>query len=82
MRIHMRRFTRSTSAFSKKIENHVASIAIHNMHHSFCRVHQKLRIAPAMTAGVSAHFWSIAETVALIPKPTTRLGMWVSFTDH
>ena len=65
MRMHMRRFTRLTNAFSKKIENHIASIAIHYMHYNFCRVHQTLRVTPAMEAGIADHVWSISELVAL-----------------
>lgn len=52
MRMSMRRFTRLTNAFSKKIGNHIASIAIHYMHDNFCRIYQTLRITPAMAAGV------------------------------
>ena len=66
MRMQMRRFTRLTNAFSKKIENHVAAIALHYMHYNFCRIHQTLRITPAMAAGISDHIWSLAEVVALI----------------
>jgi IS1 family transposase len=65
MRMHMRRFTRLTNAFSKKIENHIASIAIHYMHYNFCRVHQTLRVTPAMEAKLTDHVWSISELVAL-----------------
>lgn len=66
MRMSMRRFTRLTNAFSKKIENHIASLAIHYMHYNFCRIHQTLRITPAMAAGISQHVWSIQELVDLI----------------
>jgi len=66
MRMGMRRFTRLTNAFSKKIENHIASIAIHYMHYNFCRVHQTLRVTPAMEAGVADRVWSISELVALL----------------
>jgi IS1 family transposase len=67
MRMHMRRFTRLTNAHSKKIENHIASIAIHYMHYNFCRVHESIRVAPAMEAGIADHVWSIEELVALAP---------------
>jgi IS1 family transposase len=66
MRMSMRRFTRLTNAFSKKIENHIASLAIHYMHYNYCRIHQTLRITPAMAAGISDHVWSIDEVISLI----------------
>ena len=61
MRMNMRRFTRLTNAFSKKIENHVAMVAIHFMHYNFCRVHKTLRVTPAMEAGIADHVWTIEE---------------------
>jgi len=66
MRMSIRRFTRLTNAFSKKIENHVASIAIHYMHYNFVRIHQSLRVTPAMAAGLSDHVWSIQDMVSLL----------------
>jgi IS1 family transposase len=66
MRMSMRRFTRLTNAFSKKIENHVAAIALHYMHYNFCRIHQTLRVSPAMAAGVSNRLWSISDLIALL----------------
>jgi len=66
MRMGMRRFTRLTNAFSKKIDNHIASIAIHYLHYNFCRVHQSLRVTPAMEAGLSDHVWSVEELIALL----------------
>jgi IS1 family transposase len=66
MRMGMRRFTRLTNAFSKKIENHVAAIALHYMHYNFVRIHQTLRVSPAMAAGVSSRLWSIEDLVALL----------------
>lgn len=65
-RMTNRRFTRLTNAFSKKVENHEAMLAIHFMHYNFCRIHQTLRVTPAMEAGLSAHPWDIAELVALL----------------
>ena len=65
MRMGMRRFTRLTNAFSKKLENHIASIAIHYMHYNFCRVHQTLRVTPAMEAGIADHVWSISELLSI-----------------
>lgn len=66
MRMHMRRFTRLTNAHSKKIENHIASIAIHYLHYNFCRVHETIRVTPAMQAGIADHVWSIEEMIALL----------------
>lgn len=66
MRMSMRRFARLTNAFSKKLENHVAALALYFMYYNFCRVHQTLRITPAMEAGVSDHVWSVEEIVALL----------------
>jgi len=65
MRMNMRRFTRLTNAFSKKIENHIAMIALFHMHYNFARIHQTLRVTPAMEAGISQHVWSIHEIVSL-----------------
>jgi len=72
MRMHMRRFTRLTNAFSKKVENHAHAVALHYMYYNFCRVHQTLRVTPAMEAGVSDHVWSLEQLVALLPKPVVR----------
>jgi IS1 family transposase len=66
MRMKMRRFTRLTNAFSKKVENHVAALALHYMHYNFCRVHQTLRVTPAMEAGITDHVWGIDEIVSLL----------------
>jgi IS1 family transposase len=66
MRMGMRRFTRLTNAFSKKIENHIAALAIHYMHYNFVRIHQSLRVTPAMAAGVTSRLWSIGDIVSLI----------------
>lgn len=65
MRMSMRRFTRLTNGFSKKVDNHFWSVALHFMHYNFCRIHQTLRVTPAMEAGVSDHVWSIEELVRL-----------------
>jgi IS1 family transposase len=68
MRMKMRRFTRLTNAFSKKVENHLYAIGLHHMHYNFCRVHQTLRVTPAMEAGVTDHVWTIEEIVALLDE--------------
>ena len=67
-----RRFTRLTNAFSKKVDNHRHSVALHYMYYNFCRVHQTLRVTPAMEAGLADHVWSIDGLVALLPKPVVR----------
>jgi IS1 family transposase len=59
MRMSMRRFTRLTNAFSKKVENLSYAVALHFTHYNFCRIHQSLRITPAMAAGVSDHVWEL-----------------------
>ena len=68
MRMSMRRFTRLTNAFSKKIENHMAANALHFAYYNFCRVHQTLRVTPAMEARLTDHVWSIEELVALLDR--------------
>ena len=62
----MRRFTRLTNAFSKKIENHAAAVALHMMHYDFVRIHQTLRMTPAMSAGVTDRVWDISDLVSLL----------------
>jgi IS1 family transposase len=66
MRMCMRRFTRLTNAFSKKIQNHEHAIALHYMHYNFAKIHKTLRVTPAMAAGISDHVWSLEEIVDLI----------------
>jgi len=66
MRMSMRRFTRLTNAFSKKLENHEYAVAIHYMYYNFGRIHQSLRVTPAMEAGIADHVWSIEEIVGLL----------------
>lgn len=61
MRMSIRRFTRLTNAFSKKVENHEYAIAIHYMYYNFGRIHSTLRVTPAMEAGLTDHVWSIEE---------------------
>lgn len=65
MRMSMRRFTRLTNGFSKKIENHEHAVALHYMHYNFGRIHKTLRVTPAMQAGVSDHVWNLEEIAAL-----------------
>jgi IS1 family transposase len=66
MRMSIRRFTRLTNAFSKKIEKHALSVALHYMHYNFARIHKTLRISPAMAAGVTDKLWSVADIVIMI----------------
>lgn len=66
MRMSMRRFTRLTNGFSKKLENHVAALALYFMFYNFARVHQTLRVTPAMAAGKADHVWTIGEIVGLL----------------
>lgn len=66
MRMHMRRFTRLTNAFSKKVENHVAAVALHTMFYNFVRVHQTLKISPAMAAGITDRLWEISDIVQVL----------------
>jgi IS1 family transposase/lambda repressor-like predicted transcriptional regulator len=66
MRMSMRRFTRLTNAFSKKLENHMHAIALHFMFYNFCRIHKTLRCTPAMAAGVSKTVWEIEDIVNLL----------------
>jgi IS1 family transposase len=76
MRMHMRRFTRLTNAFSKKVENHAHAVALHMMYYNFVRIHKTLRVTPAMAAGVSDRLWEIGDIAALVDaaeaKPTKR----------
>jgi hypothetical protein len=66
MRMHMRRFTRLTNAFSKKIENHTAAVALHTMYYNFVRVHQTLKISPAMAAGATDRLWEVSDIVQVL----------------
>ena len=65
MRMSMRRFTRLTNAFSKKVENLRAAVALHFAYYNFCRIHRTLRITPAMAAGVSDRIWDLEELIEL-----------------
>ena len=72
MRMSMRRFTRLTNGFSKKIENLRHSVALHYMHYNFARIHKTLRVTPAMEAGISSHAWEIEEIVGLLDRRVER----------
>ena len=64
--LSMKRFARLSNGLSKKIENHEHMVALHYMYYNFARVHQSLRVTPAMEAGVSDHVWSLGEIIALL----------------
>jgi len=68
MRMSMRRFTRLTNAFSKKVENLAYAVSLHFMYYNFCRIHQSLRVTPAMEAGIATHVWGLEEVTALLDK--------------
>ena len=72
MRMGMRRLTRLTNGFSKKVENLEHAVSLHFMHYNFARVHKTLRVTPAMEAGISDHVWSLEEIAALIPEPVAQ----------
>ena len=68
IRMHLRRFTRLTNAFSKKAENHAHAVAIDFMYYNFVRIHQTLRITPAMAAGVTDRLWELVDIVRIIDE--------------
>lgn len=72
MRMGMRRFTRLTNGFSKKIENHAYMLALYYMHYNFVRIHRSLRVTPAQEAGVTERMWTIDDIVALVPAPVSK----------
>ncbi len=68
MRMSMRRFTRLTNGFSKKVENHSHAISLYFMYYNFCRIHQTLRVTPAMAAGITDHVWDIKDIISLMSQ--------------
>ena len=66
MRMSIRRFTRLTNAFSKKMENHALSVALHYMNYNFCRIHKTLRVTPAMAAGITDKLWEVADIIRML----------------
>ena len=76
MRMSLRGFMRLTNAFSKKIENHAHSVALHFTYYNFCRIHQTLKVTPAMEVGITDRLWEVSDIVRLIedaaPKPGPR----------
>jgi len=80
MRMHMRRFTRLTNAFSKKVENHSYAVALHMMYYNFVRIHSKLRVTPAMAAGVADRLWEVSDIVALVEAEEAKTGFGETWT--
>jgi len=70
MRMSMRRFTRLTNAFSKKVENLSHAVSLHFMYYNFCRVHKSIKTTPAKKAGVTDHIWALEEVAELTDNPT------------
>jgi IS1 family transposase len=74
IRMHMRRFTRLTNAFSKKVENHAHAVALHMMYYNFVRIHKTLRVTPAMAAGVTDRLWEIEDIAKLVEAAEAKPG--------
>jgi len=74
VRMQMRRFTRLTNGFSKKLANHRLACALHFVHYNFCRIHSALRITPAMAAGLTDHVWELSELVGLLEAEEVQLA--------
>lgn len=68
IRMHSRRFTRLTNAFSKKVDAHAHAVALHAMYYNFVRIHKTLRMTPAMAAGVTPKLWEVSDIVELVEK--------------
>jgi hypothetical protein len=68
----MRRFTRLTNAFSKKLENHAHMVALYALWYNFVRIHKTLRVTPAMAAGIETRLWSMEDVVVLIDEHAER----------
>lgn len=74
MRMSMRRFTRLTNAFSKNVQHHIASVALHFTYYNFVRIHQTLRCSPAMEAGLTSHLWDVGDLVDLLGTTKSMSG--------
>ena len=70
----MRRFTRLTNAFSKKLENHAHMVALYALWYNFVRIHETLRTSPAMAAGIEKRLWSMEDVVALIDAQSAKIS--------
>ena len=75
LRMSQRRFTRLTNGFSKNFVNHCAAVALYVMHYNFCRVHEALRVTPAMALGITDHIWTIGELVDAALEPENAVAM-------
>jgi len=82
MRMHMRRFTRLTNAFSKKVENHAHAVAMHMMYYNFVRIHKTLRVTPAMAAGVTDRLWEIEDIAKLVEEAEAKPGKRGPYRKH
>jgi IS1 family transposase len=82
MRMSMRRLTRLTNAFSKKLENHMAANALHFIYYNFARIHQSLRVSPAMAAGVTDKLWDVEDIVALLEPKSELDGIYRTAVDR
>ena len=80
MRMNIRRFTRLTNAFSKKLENHMHAISLFHMHYNFCRIHKSLRVTPAMEAGLTDHVWDLEEVLEMVE--TARKNVVTDFESN
>jgi hypothetical protein len=80
MRMNMRRFTRLTNGFSKKLENHMHAISLFHMHYNFCRIHKSLRVTPAMEAGLTDHVWDLEEVLMMVE--TARKNVVTDFDSN
>jgi hypothetical protein len=74
LRMHNRRFTRLTNAFSKKVENHAYAVALFTFYYNFVRIHKTLRVTPAMAAGVTDKLWEMGDVVKLIEDREAKRG--------
>jgi hypothetical protein len=74
MRMHMRRFTRLTNAFAKKVENHAHAVALHFIYYNFCKLHKAHRLTLAMAAGVTDRLWDVDDIVAIMDEAAPKPG--------
>ena len=78
--MQQRRFTRLCNGFSKKLRNHKAAVALYVAHYNLCRVHETIRVTPAMALGVSDHIWTIGELVEAATNPEAQPPRYAPFT--